>query len=113
MSHSSAGVRYRPKGAGHRPRRAVFDLTLIRDPEAWLTRRLGPLATCEVERVPEMPAQAAAKSPDGRIAAASARLSTAPSPTVSAIMRTRSRHWLDGSPLSAVRSPFPQTIRHR
>ena len=49
MSHSSAGIRYRPKGAGQRRRRALFDLVLIRDPEAWLTSRLGPLASCEVE----------------------------------------------------------------
>jgi putative DNA primase/helicase len=44
MSHSSVVACYRPEGPGHKLRRAVFDLRLIRDPEAWLTRRLGPLA---------------------------------------------------------------------
>jgi putative DNA primase/helicase len=45
MSHSSAVVTYRPEGAGQKPRRAVFDLALIPDPETWLTARLGRLAT--------------------------------------------------------------------
>jgi putative DNA primase/helicase len=45
MSHSSAVVSYRPEGAGRKLRSASFDLTTIPDPEAWLTARLGPLAT--------------------------------------------------------------------
>jgi putative DNA primase/helicase len=45
MSHSSAVVSYRPEGAGRKLRSATFDLTIIPDPEAWLTARLGPLAT--------------------------------------------------------------------
>jgi putative DNA primase/helicase len=45
MSHSSAVVSYRPEGAGRKLRSATFDLTINPDPEAWLTARLGPLAT--------------------------------------------------------------------
>jgi len=48
MSHSSAEVTYRPEGPGHRARIARVDLARIRDPEAWLTNRLGPLASFEV-----------------------------------------------------------------
>jgi hypothetical protein len=44
MSHSSVVACYRPEGPGHKLRRVVFDLRLIRDPEAWLTQRLGALA---------------------------------------------------------------------
>jgi putative DNA primase/helicase len=50
MSPSSAEVSYRPQGAGHRPRTACVDLTRIPDPEAWLTNRLGPLASFEMRR---------------------------------------------------------------
>ena len=48
MSHSSAEVTYRPEGPGHRARIAPIDLARIPDPEAWLTNRLGPLASFEV-----------------------------------------------------------------
>jgi len=48
MSHSSAEVAYRPEGAGHRTRSAHVDLARIPDPEAWLTNRLGPLASFEM-----------------------------------------------------------------
>jgi putative DNA primase/helicase len=51
MSHSSAEVTYRPEGPGHRARTARVDLTRIPDPEAWLTNRLGPLASSEIRRV--------------------------------------------------------------
>ncbi len=51
MSPSSAVVTYRPAGPGHRARTARVDLTRIPDPEAWLTNRLGPLASCEIRRV--------------------------------------------------------------
>lgn len=50
MSHSSAEVTYRPEGPGHRPRSARVDLSRIPDPEAWLTNRLGPLASFEMRR---------------------------------------------------------------
>jgi putative DNA primase/helicase len=50
MSHSSALVIYQPEGAGQKPRRAAFDLSLISDPEPWLAERLGSLALCEVEQ---------------------------------------------------------------
>ena len=49
MSHSSAVVSYRPEGAGQKPRRAVFDLSITPDPEAWLTNRLGPLAVFSLD----------------------------------------------------------------
>ncbi len=47
MSHSSAEVNYRPAGPGHRARTAHIDVTRIPDPEAWLTNRLGSLASFE------------------------------------------------------------------
>ncbi len=50
MSHSSAEVTYRPEGPGHRARIARVDLARIPDPEAWLTNRLGPLASFEIRR---------------------------------------------------------------
>ena len=51
MSHSSTEVTYRPEGAGHRPRSARVDLSRIPDPEAWLTNRLGPLASFEMQPI--------------------------------------------------------------
>lgn len=36
-------VTYQPKGAGKKPRHAIFDLSMIADPEAWLIARIGPL----------------------------------------------------------------------
>ena len=50
MSPSSVEVTYRPIGAGHRVRTARVDLARIPDPEAWLTNRIGPLASCEIRR---------------------------------------------------------------
>lgn len=44
MSHSSVEVTYQPKGAGKKPRHAIFDLSMIADPKAWLAARVGPLA---------------------------------------------------------------------
>src|SRR5699024_10341069 len=69
MSHSSALASYRPEGPAHRLRRARFDLSAIRDPEAWLTRRLGPLAAFSLE-LPDRPtisdaARLAAAAPAG------------------------------------------------
>ena len=51
MSHSSAVVAYRPEGAGHRTRSARVGLARIPDPEAWLTNRLGPLASFEMRSI--------------------------------------------------------------
>src|SRR5690606_20230312 len=51
MSPSSAEVTYRPEGAGHRARTARVDLSRIPDPEAWLTNRLGPLASFEMRTI--------------------------------------------------------------
>jgi putative DNA primase/helicase len=51
MSHSSAEVTYRPEGPGHRARSARVDLFRIPDPEAWLTNRLGPLASFEMRAI--------------------------------------------------------------
>jgi putative DNA primase/helicase len=48
MSPSSAEVTYRPEGPGHRARTARVDLARIPDPEAWLTNRLGPLASFDI-----------------------------------------------------------------
>ena len=51
MSPSSAEVTYRPEGPGHRARTARADLSRIPDPEAWLTNRLGPLASFEMRPI--------------------------------------------------------------
>lgn len=48
MSPSSVEVTYRPAGAGHRVRTARVDLARIPNPEAWLSNRLGPLASFEI-----------------------------------------------------------------
>jgi putative DNA primase/helicase len=60
MSPSSGVASYRPEGPGHKLRQARFDLGLIRDPEAWLIRRLGPLAAFSLE----MPARPAVSDAD-------------------------------------------------
>ena len=55
LSPSSAWVTYQPEGAGQRTRTALFDTSIIPDPEEWLTKRLGPFARCEIAmRVEEM-----------------------------------------------------------
>ncbi|GAA0295229.1 hypothetical protein [Rhodovulum strictum] len=69
MSPSSAEVTYRPEGAGHRARTARVDLCRIPDPEAWLTNRLGPLASIEMRSI----AGSGSDAPDP---AAAARLDT-------------------------------------
>jgi putative DNA primase/helicase len=51
MSPSSAEVTYRPEGPGHRARTARVDLSRIPDPEAWLTNRLGALASFELRYI--------------------------------------------------------------
>ena len=51
MSHSCAQVTYRPEGAGHRARTAQVNLSRIHDPEAWLTNRLGPLASFTINHI--------------------------------------------------------------
>ena len=51
MSPSSAEVTYRPEGPGHRARTARVELSRIPDPEAWLTNRLGPLASFEMRHI--------------------------------------------------------------
>ncbi len=48
LSPSSVWVTYQPEGAGQRARTALFDTSIIPDPENWLFKRLGPLARCEV-----------------------------------------------------------------
>jgi putative DNA primase/helicase len=78
MSHSSALVIYQPEGAGQKPRRATFDLTLVPDPELWLAERLGALALCQVAR----------PSNKGTVVAAEWGLEeSAPSPPVNTAVR--------------------------
>jgi putative DNA primase/helicase len=48
MLRSSGTVTYQPAGAGQKPREAVFDVAVIRNPRAWLEDRLGPLVRFEV-----------------------------------------------------------------
>jgi len=43
-------VTYQLEGAGQRARTALFDTSIIPDPENWLTNRLGPLARFETNR---------------------------------------------------------------
>ena len=50
LSPSSAWVTYQLEGAGQRARTALFDTSIIPDPENWLTKRLGPLARFETNR---------------------------------------------------------------
>jgi len=85
MSHSSAEVTYRPEGPGHRARIARVDLTRIPDPEAWLTNRLGPLASFSIVR-------GAASEPAGGNPAAAARvgnLASSMTASIQAIFATR------------------------
>jgi hypothetical protein len=78
MSHSSALVIYQPEGAGQKPRRATFDLTLVPDPEPWLAERLGALALCQIEP----------PSSAGTVVAAERGLrESAPSPSVNTAVR--------------------------
>ncbi|CAA7621914.1 conserved hypothetical protein [Magnetospirillum sp. SS-4] len=49
MLRSSVTATYQPAGAGQKPRRAMFDLDMIKDPKAWLEQRLGPLVRWDVE----------------------------------------------------------------
>lgn len=51
LSPSSSEVTYRPQGPGHRTRTARVELSRIPDPEAWLTNRLGPLASFEMRPI--------------------------------------------------------------
>jgi len=69
MSPSSVEVTWRPAGPGHRARTARVDLSRIPDPEAWLTNRLGPLASFEMRSI----AGSGSDAPDP---AAAARLDT-------------------------------------
>ena len=56
---------YRPTGSGHRARTAKVDLIRIPDPEAWLTNRLGTLASFEI-RVSEGASADAVNPSDGK-----------------------------------------------
>ena len=74
MSHSSAEVTYRPAGAGHRARTARGDLSRIPDPEAWLTNRLGPLASFMLSGCNSDASEASGPSSAVRLDAISSRL---------------------------------------
>lgn len=50
-SRSTPPRTYRPEGPGHRARTARVDLSRIPAPEAWLTNRLGPLASFEMRPI--------------------------------------------------------------
>jgi putative DNA primase/helicase len=76
MSPSSVEVTYRPEGAGHRARTARIDLTRIPDPEAWLTNRLGPLASFEIRRIDGAASDTADPADAERLGTLSARLTT-------------------------------------
>jgi putative DNA primase/helicase len=67
MSPSSVEVTYRPAGAGHRARTAIVDLARIPDPEAWLTNRLGPLASFELKPCDTAAQDAPDQSDAGRL----------------------------------------------
>lgn len=74
MSPSSAEVTYRPEGPGHRARTARVDLSRIPDPEAWLTNRLGPLASFEMQHEELSDADAPDPAEAARLDALSSRL---------------------------------------
>lgn len=74
MSPSSAEVTYRPTGAGHRTRTARVDLSRIPDPEAWLTNRLGPLASFMLTRCNSDASEANGLSSAVRLDALASRL---------------------------------------
>ena len=105
MSHSSAEVTYRPQGPGHRARSARVDLSRIPDPEAWLTNRLGPLASFEVRRDHAAGPAAAGRDDAARLDALVSRLTT----SMLAVLATR-RAALDA--LSArLEAANPATLR--
>jgi putative DNA primase/helicase len=85
MSHSSAEVTYRPTGAGHRARTARVDLARIPDPEAWLTNRLGQLASFTLMRCDSHASEATRPSSAGHLAAIASRLTA----SMQAVLATR------------------------
>lgn len=74
MSPSSAEVTYRPEGPGHRARSARVDLSRIPDPEAWLTNRLGPLASFEMRQIAGADSSAPDPAEAARLDALASRL---------------------------------------
>src|SRR5690606_21713474 len=106
MSHSSAEVTYRPEGPGHRARTARVDLSRIPDPEAWLTNRLGPLASFEMRVI----AGADAGVPDPADAARLDTLASRLTASMQAVLAAR-RAALDA--LSArLEAAKPAALRH-
>jgi putative DNA primase/helicase len=85
MSHSSAEVTYRPEGPGHRARTARVDLSRIPDPEAWLTNRLGPLASFEMRLI----AGAGSDAPDPAEAARLDALASRLTASMQAVLAAR------------------------
>jgi putative DNA primase/helicase len=85
MSQSSAEVTYRPKGPGHRPRSARVDLARIPDPEAWLTNRLGPLASFEMRRILDAASHAPVPASAERLDTLASRLTA----SMQAVLATR------------------------
>lgn len=65
---------YRPAGPGHRTRTARVDLSRIPDPEAWLTNRLGPLASFEMRPIAGADTDAPDPAEAARLAALASRL---------------------------------------
>lgn len=61
-------VVYRPEGPGQQNRTGWFDLSLIPDPVAWLTERIGNLTMCLIDGVPDDADRA--PSSESRVAAA-------------------------------------------
>ena len=106
MSHSSAEVTWRPEGPGHRARTARVDLARIPDPEAWLTNRLGPLASFEMRHV----VCADASVPDPSVVARLDTLASRLTASMQAELATR-RAALDA--LSArLKAAKPAALRH-
>ncbi|RDC68967.1 toprim domain-containing protein [Rhodovulum sp. 12E13] len=106
MSPSSAEVTHRPEGPGHRARTARVDLSRIPDPEAWLTNRLGPLASFEICHF----AGADASVPDPAEAARLDALASRMTASMQAVLAAR-RAALDA--LSArLEAAKPAALRH-
>ncbi len=74
MSRSSVAVTYQPKGAGKKPRSAVFDLDLIADPQSWLSARIGPLASFTLTARDSSASKAIGPSSAARLDALASRL---------------------------------------
>lgn len=106
IAPSWQAIEYRPKGRGQQTRKAYYDPSVIADPEAWLTERLGELAHY-APCAPSDAARPAAPSPESEATDAPARPPCAPPPPPPPV-RPIPPWWKDGQPpLPRMPSPPP------